>query len=181
MNPARLPRLLLAAATALLAAAPGYSAAPAASPPAKPALTLQQRIDALLKHRTRPEPLPVDPPNPFVVVSRGLRDTAAADGKSSVAVENLASAPKAGAPAAAPEFLAASSAEVLAACAVRLKIGGMIRLRDQIQLVINDVPRKEGDFIAAVWNNSIVQLRLVRLVPGQLVLRFEEAEVTLKF
>lgn len=169
-------REMLILAAGLLAAAAGYSAAPASSS----APTIQQRIDALLKHRTRPEPLPVDPPNPFV--SRGIRESVMASSapKATVSVESLANVAPAGTNP-SPEFLAASSADVLAACAVRLKIGGVIRLRDQTQVVINDIPRKEGDFIAAVWSNSVVQLRLVRVVPGELVLRFEDAVITLKF
>ena len=66
-------------------------------------------------------------------------------------------------------------------CATRLKLGGVIVLREQIQIVVNGVPRKEGDLIAAEWNNTIINLRISRLLPGYMVLRYGEAEATVKF
>lgn len=173
---------ILAALLALVAS--GASAVAATAPAAKPAPaapTIQQRIDALLKHRIRPEPLPLDPPNPFTVSTRGSREGILSDTGSKPAVTvDVTHAGAAAAPA-VPQFAAASSTEILTACAVRLKIGGMIRLKDQVQLVVNDVTRKEGDFITVPWNNGTIQIRIVRLLPGQLVLRYEDAEVTLKF
>src|SRR5437868_1296145 len=47
---------------------------------AAPSPIIQQRIDALLKHRLKPEPLPTDPPNPFQVTSGSSTRDLAADG-----------------------------------------------------------------------------------------------------
>jgi hypothetical protein len=73
------------------------------------------------------------------------------------------------------------ASEILITCASRLKLGGVIILKDQIQIVVNGVPRKEGDTVAADWNNSIVYLKIAKLLPGQMVLRYGEAEATVRF
>jgi hypothetical protein len=145
-----------------------------------PSPAIQQRIDALLKNRIRPEPLPVDPPNPFQMVSGGVRDISTDGGstKTKASGEDTANAPATYPTADAP---GTSSAEVLAGCVSRLKIGGIIRIRDQIQIVINDIPRKEGDVIMMDWNSAPVQLRVVRVQANQLTLRYGEADVILKY
>jgi hypothetical protein len=169
--------LILAAALRLFA-----PLCPAAAPAATPIPTIQQRIDALLKHRLRPEPLPVDLPNPFQVFSGGIRDFAA-EGAGLKPLGKEEKGANAGAPGAnQPKALPApTSAEVLGDCAARLKIGGIITAAGQKQIAINGVLRKEGDIIMTEWNNSLVHLRVVRFVSGQVVLRYREAEMTIKF
>lgn len=179
MNPSRFTAPVLGASLLLVAFASAFAAAPA---PASKSVSVQQQIDALLKARQKPEPLPIEPANPFAFTAKSPREGIVTEStaKSGVAaVENSATGP-AGMHL-APETPSANSADVLAACAVKLKIGGMIRLKDQIQVLVNDVARKEGDFIPAVSNGSTIQIQVIRLTPGQLVLRYEEAEVMLKY
>ena len=167
--------LLLAALSAAFAADP----APA---PSVPQLSVRQQIDALLKARQKPEPLPIDLANPFAFAGKTLREGLVAEttARTDVAsVENSATGP-AGMHL-AHGTLSRNSADVLAACAVRLKIGGIIRLKDQIQVLVNDIARKEGDSISVVSNGAVIQIQVFRLTPGQLVLRYDEAEVTLKY
>lgn len=161
---AGLTAALTFAAAALVAvrAAP----VPAASPP------LQRKIDALLQRRAHPEPLPITLPNPFQV-NTGLRRDDLAPGTGP-------EAPAAASPASGPEG-EATDIEVLTAVAGRLKVGGVIVLKDRLQVVVNGTPRKEGDVIAADWNATLIHVRIARLLPGQLVLRYGKAEVTLKF
>lgn len=141
---------------------------------AKSTLTNQQRIDALLKQRLNPEPLPVDLPNPFLMSSGGNRDLA--EGARDDTDKNSNSAP-----ASLPAVPDQSSAFVLAECAARLKIGGIAIVNGQTQIAINNVLRKEGDIIMTEWNNSLVQLVVVRFLAGKIVLRFQDTETTLKF
>jgi hypothetical protein len=147
-----------------------------------PSPLIQQRIDALLKHRLKPEPLPTDPPNPFQVPSGSMRDLGV-DGNGAKAAIKATSEVNANTPAVLPagDASSASSAEVLAGCVARLKIGGLIRMRDQIQIVVNDVPRKEGDIIVVDWNNTAIQLRVVHVQPNQLTLHYGDADVILKY
>lgn len=174
----RLPhRMLYVAAGLLLAAMLCLPPAEAAQPSA----VIQRQIDALLKSRLRPEPLPVDPPNPFRVISGRAPDRAGDRAGSTFTVKPEDDA-RANRPALDPagELAAASSAEVLTSCAAQLKIGG-IMLKGQIHVVINNVPRREGDAITAHWNNSTVTLRVVRIEPGLVVLRLGDAEISRRF
>jgi hypothetical protein len=133
--------------------------------------TIQQRIDALLKHRLKPEPLPVDAPNPFLLVSRESRDSATGGADSQAATDKLA----------ASEPPVSSEAEILVDCATRLRVGGIIVINGQTQVVINGVRLKEGDPVASDWNNAPIYLRLIRLLPGHIVLRLGDTEMTRKF
>ncbi len=148
-----------------------------------PSPTVQQRIDALLKHRLKPEPLPVTPPNPFQTQGTARLSTDELASKPAVADEGPtpATGPGTSDPTQPRETPGASHSEVLIGCAQRLKLGGIIVLKEQIQIVVNGVPRKEGDMIAADWNNTIVYLRIARLLPGHMVLRYGDAEATMKF
>jgi hypothetical protein len=167
------------AAPFLLAAALGFLAASAAATPVTP--TLQHRIDVLLKRRLSPEPLPSDLPNPFQVVKGSIRENLsddivsrqpALDGVMEVTRASETSQPRAA--------VVTSNTEVLAGAAAKLKVGGIIILKDQIQVVINGMPRKEGDLVAADWNNNLVYLRVLRLFTGEMVLSYADAEITLK-
>lgn len=164
-------RPLIPAALALAALSLGLPSAHAA----KPALTIQQRIDALLKRRINPEPLPVELPNPFQMSASGNLDVAENPAKED-ADKNLNQALAASAGTPTP-----NSAQVLAECASHLKIGGIAVVNGQTQIAINNVLRKEGDVVMAEWNNSLVQLVVVRFLAGKIVLRYQDAETTLKF
>jgi hypothetical protein len=150
------------------------AAAPAPAPAAPAGPTIQQRIDALLKRRLRPEPLPVSLPNPFQMSGGIVRETTAEERAAEPDGAALANAINQG-------KINANPVEVLTSVSARLKIGGIIALKDQLQLVINGVPRKEGDSVAADWNGALVFVKIVRLSAGQIVLRYGEAEITMKF
>lgn len=169
-------RLLALLAVAALCAAP----APKPPLPAGPSPTIVRQIDALLKHRLQPEPLPVEPPNPFVVTGGGIRDSVVEGGRvrPSLAVENLSASASANPDR---EAVPANNADILAACAGKLRVGGMIRLKDQIQIVIDNAARKEGDFLTVQWAGAPVHLRIVRLLSDQFVLRYQDAELTLRY
>jgi hypothetical protein len=162
-------------AAIMLPCMPSRAAVPASAP-------IQRQIDALLKYRLRPEPLPVDPPNPFVVVTGNVRETGADTIASKLAVKP-GDDPKGGVPALIPpaDVAGMSDADVLGICAGRLKIGGLMRLKDQMQVVINDVPRREADSVAVYWNNGVIALRITRIQPGLVTFRYGEAEVSVKF
>jgi hypothetical protein len=140
-----------------------------AAEPAAASRPVQQRIDALLKRRLRPEPLPVNPPNPFQLSGGAVR---------SITLEEISTLPAANQ---AKIPAAATNLEVLAGIVARLKVGGIIALKDQIQVVVNGVPRREGDSITVEWNKVLVSVKLIRLLPGQIVLRYADAEITIKF
>lgn len=166
------PILILTGTLAILAGA--LSAAPVAPTPAD-SIKVRQHVDALLKLRRKPEALPVDPPNPFAVVT--------APGTSVPRESNSAPA-DAGAlitPAMRDDIAAASSTELLARFASRLRITGLIRLKDQVHVIINDSPWREGDFIIVNREPRLVQLQVVKIQPGLLTLRLEDAELVLRF
>jgi hypothetical protein len=146
--------------------------APAPATPASP--MIQQRIDALLKRRLRPEPLPVNLPNPFQMSGGIVREASPEERAAEPDGAALANAINQG-------KINANPIEVLTSVSAKLKIGGIIALKDQLQLVINGVPRKEGDSVAADWNGALVFVKIARLSAGQIVLRYGEAEITMKF
>lgn len=140
---------------------------------------IRQRIDALLKRRQQPEPLPAEAPNPFALQANVP------------AVSNLGreSAPAAGTGEPAPvivaqsddEFATSNTAELLARFASRLRITGMIRLKDQVHIIINETPWKEGDYLIINQGRRIFRLQVMRIQIGQLTLRLEDAELMLRF
>lgn len=177
--PSRPPLVRTALLLAFVTLAPS-SVSAAAGPSEK----LQQRIDTLLKRRLKPEALPVDLPNPFQVITGGgsTREGSPEEiGPRSLPTDDvtLKSAPVGGTPGASSA--APSSVDVLSATVARMKFGGTIILKDHIKVVINGVQRQEGDMIPADWNNNVVYLKIVRLLPTHVVLRYGDAEATLKF
>ena len=161
----------------LAVACGGSSARGAAATP-----VLRAQIDALLKARQWPEPLPIDLPSPFLVIHDGTRSLLATTGRpaaSGAPGEERKSGE--GIRTSTVETTPATASEILGNTAGRLKLGGLMRLKDQLQIIVNDVPRREGDSITVLWNNSTYALRVVRLQPGLLVLRYEGAELTLSF
>lgn len=170
------PSIVLVALGAVFACAAGSGNATLPSP------ALQHRIDVLLKHRLKPEPLPVNPPNPFQMQSNARFSAEELGSKPAVTDESATpGSPTPADPTQAREISGASHSEVLISCATRLKLGGIIVLKEQIQIVVNGVPRREGEMIAADWNNTIIYLRIARLLPGHMVLRYGDAEATVKF
>jgi hypothetical protein len=168
--------MLLAAAFCLLLLM-ARSGPPANGISPKQLARLKQRIDALLQQRLRPEPLPVLLPNPFRVVSGGsLRaDDSDAEPPAEITVE-----PPAGAKG-TDGYPPGSNQEALAQCIARIRIGGTVALRGQLQIVINDSPRKEGDIVVLDRNNAMTYLHIVRIRPGELTLRLNDATQTIRF
>ena len=164
--------MMLALLGALVAADQPRSAA------AKESQLMRQRIDALLKPRRSPVPMPLEPPNPFVqTTAPGV--SGAASGANALAGGNPN--PALERPAPVRDDANATSTELLARFASRLKITGLIRLKDQVHVIINDSPWREGDFIIVDRGARIIQLQVVRIQPGLLTLRLDEAELVLRF
>lgn len=152
------------------------AAVPVKPPPAESA-QIRQHIAALLQKRQRPDPLPADPPNPFLL-------TTVIPGGPGQGRELAAAAAEAPAPlvsGAVAEAEPAGTAELLARLASRLRIAGIIRQKDQVNIIINDSPWKEGDYLIVNHAGRIVRLQVLRIQPGQLTLRLEEAELVLRF
>lgn len=153
-----------------------FAATPAKPTPAESA-QIRQLVAALLQKRQRPEPLPAEPPNPFLLTTvipggpgqgRELA-TAGAEPPAPLVSSAVADAEPAG------------TAELLARLASRLRIAGIIRLKDQVNIIINDSPWKEGDYLIVNHAGRIVRLQVLRIQAGQLTLRLEEAELVLRF
>jgi hypothetical protein len=140
---------------------------------------IRQRIDALLKRRQQPEPLPAEAPNPFALqaniptVPNLGRESAAAAGGAEPAPVIVAQSDE--------ELVTSNTAELLARFASRLRITGMIRLKDQVHIIINETPWKEGDYLIINQGRRIFRLQVMRIQTGQLTLRLEDAELMLRF
>lgn len=157
MTPAR-PLLLLALLAASIAGA-------VTVPGAGESRLIRQRIDELLLRRRNPAPLPMDPPSPFVVLAN----------------PGAALAPAATEPAPRRVEAPPGNAEQLARLASRLRITGLIRIKEQLHVIINDSPWKEGDYIAVESGTGLLQLQVLRVQAGQLTLRLEDAELVMRF
>jgi hypothetical protein len=181
-------RLLLVLASALVvagiarAASPASKTTAAAQRAARQSAEIEKRIDTLLSPRLRPEPLPKVLPNPFVVVS-GVVTAQRADGTPDESAPSVPVNPAADttANAQAEEFPAFTNAEMLARCIATLKFGGMIQLNDRVQLVINNVPRKEGDIVSVTVGQAKIYLRVVRIAPGSVTLKLNDAEQVVNY
>jgi len=148
-------------------------AAPSAPTPEQSA-QIRRQVDGLLKARLQPVPLPLDPPNPFIPVTGGPGPAPApAAGTASPASPNSLATP-----AVDPS---AEDAEILARYASRLRITGLIRVKGQVHIIINDTPWKEGDFLIVSREPTLVQLQVARIQPGQLTLKLDDAELVLRF
>ncbi|HVU18020.1 MAG TPA: hypothetical protein VHD32_13925 [Candidatus Didemnitutus sp.] len=162
------------AALPLLLAVAGLVAAPAPKP-ADASQRLRQHIDSLLLHRNKPEPLPVVLPNPFAVVTGGAMrpDGADSDDGEPVAVDASGKTAEA-----APVD---TNAEALAKCIAKLRFGGMVTVKGALQIIINDVPRKEGDVIVLDRNNAMTYLHVVHIAKNELTLSLNDATQTVRF
>jgi len=165
--------LFLLAASGALASPGAATKAPTTSD------RLKQRIEILLQHRMRPDALPVILPNPFEVVSGGAV-AGRPDGPDPGATDN-AEVAKALTGKLADELPPGSSSEALARCVAKLRIGGTVTLKGQLQIIINDYPRKEGDTVVLDRNNAMTYLQVVKVAPGALTLRLNEATQTIRF
>lgn len=164
---------LFAVLLAVAGAAPAPAPAPAApSKTVSQSERLRQRIDNLLKHRLKPEPLPVALANPFNSSGLGANGRHGDDDEADVPVV-------AGAKPVEEHKL--TNAEALASCIPKLRISGMVKIKDQLHIVVNDVPRKEGDTIVLDRNNPMTYLLVVKIAPGALTLRLNDATQTVKF
>jgi hypothetical protein len=165
----------------------GFAASPiskttaAAQRAAKQSEEIARRIDTLLSPRLKPEPLPRVLPNPFVVVS-GVVSAQRTEGDDATAGEKTVdTATDTSVNAQADEFPAYTSAELLARCVPTLKFGGVIQLNDKVQLVINNVPRREGDIVSVTLGTNKVYLRVVKIAPGAVTMRLNEAEQVIPY
>ncbi|HEY4301007.1 MAG TPA: hypothetical protein VGM73_09050 [Candidatus Didemnitutus sp.] len=157
------------AASLLLMASVLVAAAPAAKP-ADVALRLRQRIDTLLLRRNKPDALPVKLPNPFAVVTGGVMRSD--DSDDDTPVDGVKT------PEAAPVD---TNAEALARNIAKLRFGGMVTVKGVLQIVINDVPRKDGDVIVLDRNNAMTYLQVVHIGKNELTLRLNDATQTIRF
>ena len=167
---------------ALFAVSPVSKTTAAAMRAAKQSEEIERRIDALLKLRLKPEPLPRVPPNPFIVVS-GLVTAQHTDAPVTepAAEGNHRNPSDTSGAAQSEEFPAFTSAELLARCVATLKFGGVLQLNDRVQIVINNVPRKEGDVILVTHGKTQAYLRVVRIAPGAVTFRLNEAEQVVRY
>ncbi|HKB56726.1 MAG TPA: hypothetical protein VKC51_03975 [Lacunisphaera sp.] len=175
----RLPRPFLSLAAGLWLAAAPLSAADAlpagAAAPGK-ASRITDRIDALFRQRLRPVPLPVDLPNPFLVVSsatsRRPDDAGPGGNEATVVATNRAKS--------ADEVQPGTDAETLARYAAKLKIGGTIVVSGVTQLVVNQSPYKEGDYIFLDSKEALMYVQIIRLTSSELTLGFKEAKQVIR-
>ena len=161
--------LLLSAATALAAPAPG---APAPKKSTDRFERTKEHIDALLKNRLKPDPLPSILPNPFQLAEEAPVNTSHTPGDEPAGHEAVVPVD------AAPP---GSDAEFLALYAATLKISGMVQLNGRLQLIINQSSYKEGDFIVLRNKETNIFLKVVHIVPGELTLGYNGVEQTVKF
>ncbi len=178
MNSFRLPAGLLCPALAVAWLASASLAAGASGPTPENSAKMQQRIDLLLKRRLKLESLPVDPPNPFQVNMTGsiTREPARDDNSPRPArIDDIATASGAASPA------GPSNIDILTSIVPRLKFGGIIVQKDTTKVVINGVPRREGDMVPADWNNTVVYVKVLKLTNTDVVLRYNDADAKLSF
>lgn len=156
----------------------GFAAAGPLAADSRPLATLtdatRQKISALLGPRRHPAPLPGNPPNPFSLTPQaagGVLPEAGSRDAAEPAAPTLRADP--GTP---PD-----TATLLARAAARLKIGGLLRLNQQFQIIVNDVAWKEGDYIVVDHIQPVVRLRIAQIQPGQLTLRLDDAELVIRF
>jgi hypothetical protein len=175
MNP--VSRCFLVFATGLLLSAATVLAAPASGVPAPKKSTdrferTKEHIDALLKNRLKPEPLPAVLPNPFQLAEAAPTNTSPTPGNEPTGHEAVVPVE------AAPP---GSDAEFLALYAATLKISGTVLLNGRLQLIINQSSYKEGDVIVLHNKETNIYLKIVHIVPGELTLGYNGVEQTVKF
>jgi hypothetical protein len=130
------------------------------------------RIDALLNHRLKPDPLPAKPANPFLFNGTGAL----------FAVTNTGPANPTTPPPLVPDTTpnaVMSDEQILAFCVSRIKIGGQVMRGETALLLINSATYKDGDLIPVRANAEIVYyVKVVRISPGEVVFGYNEVFVT---
>lgn len=118
------------------------------------------KIDALLKPRLNPDPLPNPLPDLFQrsEVSRPAPPKATTEG-----------------------LAPSTDSEMLLYYGASLKISGTVRIDDETHLVINQAPYKEGDNLTLKTKDATVKLRILGIAPGELTLGLNEAVQVIKF
>ncbi len=155
---------LLTAALSLAAVIAGGAPARTGKPAPKNAPNFQRtksRIDALLSPRLKPEPLPETVPNPFQ-----LAELPPATNGDSKPVEKTP---------------VSSDEEMLLYYGASLKISGMVRINDQVHLVINQAPYKTGDTLSLKTKDGTVKLHVLGISPGELSLGLNDAVQIVRF
>jgi hypothetical protein len=184
--------VILLLVTACLRAAP---ATPAATP--APAVTAaatslavpkaadrfertKQHIDALLKRRLNPEPLPAVLPNPFQLSDdtptvNSTRTPPGPPSDQSTTVATIKVDPPA-------DYLPpGSDEELLARYLPTLRVTGTGQLNGRAYVVINSSPYREGDVI--IINNKTQKLyfQVLHIAPGEITIGYNDATQVLKF
>ena len=127
------------------------------------------RIDALLNHRLKPEPLPTKPANPFLFTGPGALFAVKNDGPTN---------PTPVVPDTAPNTVM-SDEQILAFCVSRIRIGGQVMRGERAHLLINSATYKDGDLIPVRANAEIVYyVKVVRISPGEVVFGYNDVFVT---
>lgn len=177
MNPSRLRSLLFATGFLLFSAPVLTAQAPAAAATPKASdrfLRTKAHIDALLKQRLNPVPLPAVLPNPFQA-SSGAPANPIAGGPGTVLLppDQLVTPPE-------PEKPLTDDDEILAHYAATLKITGQMMVSGLPHLIINSSPYKEGGTILVRGNNDAqYYLKVIRIAPNELTLGYNNAVLTL--
>lgn len=167
-------RFLLFTTGLLFSAAP-VLAAPAAVPAIAPKATdrferTKEHIDALLKQRLKPVPLPAVLPNPFQ--SSGTVPTGPGSG-------GLSSPDQVVVPV-EPEKPLTDDDEILAHYAAALKISGQMMVNGLPHLIINSSPYKEGgNILVKGRDDTVYYLKVIRIAPDELTLGYNAAVFTL--
>jgi hypothetical protein len=162
-HPAR--RRLVFAASLLLAGTTAFSA------PVDRFARTQEQINALFKRRLKPEPLPADLPNPFVLPGGAKGpDVKAPEGEGTTHPDK----PPEG------DLPPGSDAEALARLVAKLKISGIVQLNGRLHLIINQSPYKEGDLILLGTKDAATYLQVIRITPNELTLGLNQAVQTIK-
>lgn len=146
------------------------------NPRAKPANQFErtkERIDALLKRRLNPDPLPANLANPFQLpagtVVAELRDGNPPD---------LPPDRKGGPTDLLPPD---SDGEALARYAASLKITGTVKVDGQVHLIINQAPYKVGELLPLIFPSGTVYLQIIRIAPAELTVGLNQAVQSVKF
>ena len=127
------------------------------------------RIDALINHRLKPEPLPAKPANPFLFTGPGALFAVKNDGTTN---------PTPVVPDATPNTVM-SDEQILAFCVSRIRIGGQVMRGERAHLLINSATYKDGDLIPVRANAEIVYyVKVVRISPGEVVFGYNDVFVT---
>ena len=159
--------------TGLLFSAPSVLAAPAAAPKVVDRFErTKEHIDALLKLRLKPVPLPAVLPNPFQ--SSGTVPATPVTGGPGPGTDQPPTTPP------EPEKPLTDDDEILAHYAATLKISGQMMVNGLPHLIINSSPYKEGGLILVKGkDDTTFYLKVIRIAPNELTLGYNAVQLTL--